>query len=316
MDLDIIFKKENKKMGLRDNFRQAARELMDGPEAARPRGYEPAPPAPTPPAPTYVPEPAPEPAPAETGGIQSQDVTQALNELESFMNSYNSTQSAQSAQPVQEDSWSSPASRELTTIIAPGTIIRGNVESDTDMELYGEVQGDITTTKDLKLKGKIQGNATAGNVELCSIRMVGNVTATGTAVLDADSEVEGDVTAESVILNGKIRGNVQVSKRLALEGSAIICGRVSAEKLSVDEGAVIQGEILIGKSMIPPKPAAPARPAAPVRPPVAPVQRPVAARPAAPKPPVGAVPKAPTAAVPRPAAPKPKAEESEEKKED
>ena len=35
-------------MGLRDNFRQAARELMDGPEAARSRSYEPAPPAPAP----------------------------------------------------------------------------------------------------------------------------------------------------------------------------------------------------------------------------------------------------------------------------
>ena len=56
-------------MGLRDNFRQAARELMDGPEAARSRSYEPAPPAP---APAFVPEPppAPEPEPAaaaETG---------------------------------------------------------------------------------------------------------------------------------------------------------------------------------------------------------------------------------------------------------
>ena len=310
-------------MGLRDNFRQAARELMDGPEAARSRSYEPAPPAP---APAFVPEPppAPEPEPAaaaETGGIQPQDVTQALNELESFMNSYNSTQSAQPSQPAPSDSWSFESSRpsEPTTIIAAGTVIRGSVESDTNRELYGEVQGDIMTTKDLKLKGKIQGNATAGNVELCSIHMVGNVTATGTAVLDAESEVEGDVVAESIILNGKIRGNVQVSKRLSLEGSAVICGRVSAEKLSVDEGAVIQGEILIGKSMMPPKPAAPARPAAPVRPPVAPVQRPVGARPvAAPKPPVGAAPKAPAA--PRPAAAKPaaKPEETagEEKKED
>lgn len=314
-------------MGLRDNFRQAAKELMDGPDASRSRGYEPPPqPAPVPdppapePAPVYT---APEPAAPESGGIQSQDVTQALNELESFMNSYNSTQpSPAESQRVEYARPMEP--RGDVSIIAPGTIIRGSVESDCDMELYGEVQGDITTSKDLKLKGKIQGNATGGNVELYSIRMVGNVTATGSVMLDADSEVEGDVTAESVILNGKIRGNVQVSKRLALEGSAVICGRVSADKLSVDEGAVIQGEILIGKSMMPPKPAAPAAPvrpaaAAPVRPPVAPVQRPVAPRPAVPKAPAGVAPKAPAA--PRPAAPKPvapKAEEAagEEKSED
>lgn len=298
-------------MGLRDNFRQAAKELMDGPEAARPRSYsqpkpepvqeetpmfvptpEPAPAYTPEPEPAYVPEPplAPEPPRAEVplfGG--------------------------RSYEPA--------GSRELTTIIAPGTIIRGSVESDTSMELYGEVQGDIVTTKDLKLKGKIQGNATGGNVELYSIHMVGNITASGTAMLDAESEVEGDVTAESLILNGKIKGDVQVSKRLSLEGSAEICGRVAAERLSVDEGAIIQGEILIGKSVLPPKQqpaytapvrsAAPpqgARPAMPTVPPAQP--RPGVARPAAPKPPV--VPKAPVA----PKVAKPAEKDAEEKKED
>lgn len=227
------------------------------------------------------------------------------------------------ADPFFGRSYEPAGPQELTTIIAPGTIIRGSVESDTSMELYGEVQGDIVTTKDLKLKGKIQGNATGGNVELYSIHMVGNVTASGTAMLDSDSEVEGDVKAESLILNGKIRGDVQVSKRLALEGSAVIVGRVAAERLSVDEGAIIQGEILIGKSVLPPKQqqpayAPPARPAAPPQavrpamPTVPPVQpRPAVARPAAAKPPVTA-PKAPAA----PKAAKPAERDAEEKKED
>ncbi len=296
-------------MGLRDNFRQAAKELMDGPEASRPRSY--APPKPEPiqeETPMFVP--TPEPAPVytpEPGPVYAPEPPRMSESV--FSRSY---------EPI--------APQELTTIIAPGTVIRGSVESDTSMELYGEVQGDIITTKDLKLKGKIQGNATGGNVELYSIHMTGNITATGTAMLDAESEVEGDVTAESLILNGKIQGDVQVSKRLSLEGSAMICGRVAAERLSVDEGAIIQGEILIGKSVLPPKQqpayAPPARPAAPqgvrpAMPPVPPVQpRPVAPRPAAPKPPVAA-PKAPVApkAVAKPA---PKAEEKDagEKKED
>lgn len=122
------------------------------------------------------------------------------------------------------------------------------------MELYGELQGDITTTKDLKLKGKIRGNAAGCNVELHSIHMVGNITASGRATLDAGSEVEGDVTAESVTLNGKVQGNVQVSKRLSLESEAVICGRVSADKLSVEEGAIIQGEIQIGKNLMSSRP--------------------------------------------------------------
>lgn len=157
-------------MGLRDNFKQAAKELMDGPEATRPQDPEAS--FPSEPAPVSLPEsdilPEYEYAPP--------DFTDSIPE-----------------EPV-----------ERVTIIAPGTVIRGSVESDCNVEVYGEVQGDIVTTRDLKLKGKIQGNATGGNVELSGIHMVGDITAAGIATMDATSEVEGDVTAQSVILNGKI----------------------------------------------------------------------------------------------------------------
>lgn len=290
-------------MGLRDNFRQAAKELMDGPEAARSRSY---------------PQPRPEPVQEETPMfVPAPEPTPAYTPEPTYV-----PEPPRTPEPYFGRSYEPAGPQELTTIIAPGTIIRGSVESNTSMELYGEVQGDITTTKDLKLKGKIQGNATGGNVELYSIHMMGNVTATGTAMLDSDSEVEGDVTAESLILNGKIQGDVQVSKRLSLEGSAVIIGRVAAERLSVDEGAIIQGEVLIGKSVLPPKQqpayAAPARPMAPppqavrpTMPTVPPVQpRPVPPRPAAaPKPPAAA-PKAPAA----PKAAKPAETDAEEKK--
>lgn len=301
-------------MGLRDNFRQAAKELMDGPEAARSRSYpQPRPEPVQEETPMFVPTPEPTPTTAYTPEPEPVYVPEPRRTPEP----------PRAADSYFGRSYEPAAPQELTTIIAPGTIIRGSVESDTSMELYGEVQGDIVTTKDLKLKGKIQGNATGGNVELYSIHMVGNVTASGTAMLDSESEVEGDVTAESLVLNGKIQGDVQVSKRLSLEGSAVIVGRVAAERLSVDEGAVIQGEILIGKSVLPPKQqpayAPPARPAAPPQavrptmPTVPPVQpRPGVARPAAAKPPVTA-PKAPAA--PK-AATKPAEKDAEEKKED
>lgn len=157
-------------MGLRDNFRQAAKELIDGPEARRPRSYEP-PPAPEPP-PVYPPEPE-----AFPGYTPPDPMDSAPEEPEKF-----------------------------TTIIAPGTVIRGSVDSDCDVEVYGEVQGDITTTQDLRLKGKIKGNATGENVDLAGTHIVGNIAASGAATMDAASEVEGDVTAQSMVLDGKIWG--------------------------------------------------------------------------------------------------------------
>ena len=216
-------------MKLRDNFKQAAKELMDGPFRAQ--DFEPVP--------EFTAVEAEETK--EAGEIRFQDTPQIPGEPENFGSS-----------PI-------PLRPESTTIIAAGTIVRGSIESDCDVEMYGEIQGDIVTAKDVKLRGKIRGNVTGGNVELHSIRMVGNVISTGNATLDADSEVEGDVIAESAVLNGNIRGNVQVAKRLSLASNAVICGYVSANKLTVEEGAVIHGEILIGKNMISPKPGAGAK---------------------------------------------------------
>lgn len=210
-------------MGLRDNFKQAAKELIDGPRAPQSQGYG-APPETTP---VYYRE--PETAPEYT----PPDFTDFIPE-----------------EPEEP--------KEFITIIAPGTIIRGTVESECSVEVYGEVQGDVSTAKDLKLKGKIQGNATGGNVEVSGLQMVGNIVANGIATMDSGSEIEGDVTAESMTLNGRIWGDVKVSALLSLESSAVISGHVSAEKIAVDEGAIIQGEVLIGKKMLPPKRSKPA----------------------------------------------------------
>lgn len=202
-------------MGLRDNFKQAAKELIDGPRPPQSQGYQPAPETP----PVYSREPEARPE------FDPPDFTDYI---------------------PQEP-------KEFATVIAPGTIVRGTVESEGSVEVYGEVQGDITTVKDLTLKGKVQGNATGGNVDASGLQMVGNIVASGIATIDSGSEVEGDVAAESMTLNGRIWGDVKVSTLLSLESSAVISGHVSADKLAVSEGAIIQGEILIGKKMLPPK---------------------------------------------------------------
>lgn len=224
-------------MGLKDNFRQAVKELVGESESVQPRTAS-----------------APEPVPpaAEPEGIQFQDTALDLKEGESFMNSYSSAQPGLPEDAFDEFARPAEPGREVS-IIAPGTVVRGSIESDCDLECYGEIQGDIVTSRNLQLKGKVCGNATGDNVDLRGVHMVGNVVAAGTATLDAGSEVEGDVTADSVVMNGKIQGNVQVSKCLSMESDAVICGRVTADKLSVDEGAVIQGEIFIGASMLPSK---------------------------------------------------------------
>lgn len=122
-------------MGLRDNFKQAARELIDGRDNTRSQDYNRQP---------------------ETPPVYYHETTETAQETTSsrYMDSI----------PDQPP--------EMSTVIAPGTVIRGTIESQCNVEVYGEVQGDITTAKDLKLQGSVQGNATGGNIAVSGLQLV------------------------------------------------------------------------------------------------------------------------------------------------
>ena len=200
-------------MGLKNNFQQAAKELMDGQIKTR--------------------------APEEQGegGPAAQQAPQ--------------DRQPQSAKPPLQPGKERRAQEETVppaTVIAAGTVIQGTVQCGENLELYGEVQGDITGQKDLKLQGRLKGGAVGVNVVLHSLHMEGNLCASGTVEVDENSVIEGDIQAVSLTLNGKVKGNVHVSERLHLEARSAVSGSVTAAKLMVEEGAVIQGEVHIGGS--------------------------------------------------------------------
>lgn len=134
-------------------------------------------------------------------------------------------------------------SENATTLIAAGTVIRGSVQTEGDLDLQGEIQGDVQSNGTLKLHGKLAGNATGKNIELNGIHIEGDITADNQISIDGTSQVIGNVQSNYLVLNGKIKGDVKVQQRLTLEGQAVITGNVSAAKLIVAEGAVLQGEV-------------------------------------------------------------------------
>ncbi len=138
--------------------------------------------------------------------------------------------------------------REHVTEIGAETIIEGSVRTNGSLVLYGAVHGNITGQGDLSICGRIEGDAEGKNIRLSGVRMTGNVTAHGTLDMDERSAVEGDVRAESFVLNGRVKGNVIVTGTLSMEQHAVITGSVTAGRLSVVEGAVISGEVGIGST--------------------------------------------------------------------
>lgn len=97
----------------------------------------------------------------------------------------------------------------LHNALAAGTIIKGNIITETDFRLDGSVEGDI------QCKGKI--------------------------VVGPKGSVTGNIIAENAEILGQITGNVQVTNKLVLKATAIVQGDISSQQLEIEPNAQLNG---------------------------------------------------------------------------
>ena len=131
------------------------------------------------------------------------------------------------------------------TIIAQGTTIIGDIKASGDVEMLGSLRGNLEGSGVLKLCGKIAGNIKGKQIELCNSALQGNITATADVIIDSGSVVVGNITANSVVLGGRVKGNLIANTTVAFSENALLIGNVQASQLSVSNGAKLEGEIKI-----------------------------------------------------------------------
>lgn len=76
----------------------------------------------------------------------------------------------------------------------------------------------------------------------------GNVTITGALIVGAAGTVNGDVSAKSAMIGGEIVGNVTVTDKTELTGTARVLGNISTAVIVIDENAVFQGNCNMNQS--------------------------------------------------------------------
>lgn len=109
-----------------------------------------------------------------------------------------------------------------------GTPVVGGGES---MAIIGKsivIKGDLTGEEDLVIEGRVEGKVHLPKNRL-TIGQSGNVTA--------------DVHAQSVVVIGRVAGNVSAGERLEIQATGTVEGDVRAPRLAVQEGAVMNGSI-------------------------------------------------------------------------
>ncbi|MCA1962813.1 MAG: polymer-forming cytoskeletal protein [Prosthecobacter sp.] len=107
-----------------------------------------------------------------------------------------------------------------------------------------EIKGSIKFSHDLIVDGKIEGE----------------VHSDGALTVGENALIKGEIKTRSVVIFGKVEGNITVVERCELKSNAILVGDIAAGTLSIEEGATFMGQSSVGKKADTAKSAAPSRP--------------------------------------------------------
>ena len=93
------------------------------------------------------------------------------------------------------------------------------------------IEGNLKFTEGMRVDGEVAGN-TSATTEQPSI-----------LVISEAAVVEGELRADHIIINGRVRGNVHAKELLELQPQARIEGDVYYKALEMHRGATITGQL-------------------------------------------------------------------------
>jgi cytoskeletal protein CcmA (bactofilin family) len=106
-----------------------------------------------------------------------------------------------------------------------------------------EIKGTVKFTNDLVVDGRIEGE----------IQSDGNLT------VGENARLKAEIKTGTVVVYGKVHGNIIASDKVELKASAEVVGDIKAKTLSIEPGAIFVGKSAVGTPSTPAAAAAPAK---------------------------------------------------------
>ncbi|MDR1685170.1 MAG: polymer-forming cytoskeletal protein [Desulfovibrio sp.] len=92
-----------------------------------------------------------------------------------------------------------------------------------------------------------QGRLTFKGTVRIDCRFIGDISSDGKLILGKEARLEGTVAVMELVVHGMLTGDAVVSRRTILHQEARVTGTLTTPALIMEEGAVLQGELCMGK---------------------------------------------------------------------
>jgi cytoskeletal protein CcmA (bactofilin family) len=113
-----------------------------------------------------------------------------------------------------------------------------------------ELKGTLKFTGELTFDGKLEGD----------------INSEGTLNLGDNAVVKGTIDVGSVVVRGKITGNVVAKEKIDIKAKTELFGDIKSAKLVIEEGVTFVGRSEVNPNKVAPTPQPPTRTAEPAKP--------------------------------------------------
>ncbi len=103
------------------------------------------------------------------------------------------------------------------------------------------IKGSVRFTNDLLVDGRIEGE----------------ISSDGALTVAENAHIKAEISTKSVVIYGKVHGNIVCTDRVEIKASAEMVGDVKAGTLSIEPGAIFVGKSEVGTPSSAPKKASP-----------------------------------------------------------
>lgn len=123
--------------------------------------------------------------------------------------------------------------------IPAGMKIKGDVISEGDLCLAGEIEGNVSIDGTLELNGSVKGKKIkVGRIELTKGTIESDIECDDYIGIGKGVTVVGNIKAGNADVDGAVLGNLDVREKAYIGSAAVVKGRVVAGEVAIDLGAV------------------------------------------------------------------------------